>query len=535
MAESAVARKEPGDAWLAGRLVKAEIDSVLVMEDRAQVTRAVELELEAGKQRLCVSPVTPLLADRTLRCNVRALDGEGGPAARALDFQVRRRYLVRAARPDQEQELTRDIESLADEYRSIYDQARSALREHALVGLALQAQAARMQSRLVVGPFDPSWADEIRSAFDRQAAISDQLLAAGLDQQDRQARLERLVQERALALQPVSDYQAGLEVELELPRRGRYRIELEYQVPCALWRPSYAAELAGTDRVRWRSAGMVWQATGEDWQAVELSFSTDRPTLGAELPLLEDDSLSSREKSEREKRIIEVSSRDEVIARTSEAPPEQRADTPPGLDDGGEARTYRVPKRVDVPSDGRPHRLDFDAWESEADCELVCMPEKAGFVFLRSLQKMPAALPLLAGPVELFRHGGYTGRSQIRYVAPGERFELSWGSEDGLVVLRDVEREYEESGLRKRRHHRFEVTVYLANFTGEPQGIRLLERVPVSEIEQVAVELSDKSTPGFDRSDQGLVTWKLDLAPDAERKVRLAFEVSMPQKVVWSG
>jgi uncharacterized protein (TIGR02231 family) len=145
-------------------------------------------------------------------------------------------------------------------------------------------------------------------------------------------------------------------------------------------------------------------------------------------------------------------------------------------------------------------------------------------------------MPLLAGPVALIRDGGYIGRSDIRYVAPRERFALSWGSEDGLVVLRDVAREYEETGLRKTRHHKFDLQIYLANQTGEAQRLRVRERVPVSEIEKVDVELdAQKTTGGFTRDEHGIVSWQVDLAAGQDRKLNLAFEVRMPQDVVWHG
>lgn len=71
----------------------------------------------------------------------------------------------------------------------------------------------------------------------------------------------------------------------------------------------------------------------------------------------------------------------------------ETSDTQPGLDDGGEARTYEVPERVDVPSDGRPHRIEFETWEVDTETELLCVPEKRRFVFLRSLQANPSSMP----------------------------------------------------------------------------------------------------------------------------------------------
>ena len=47
--------------------------------------------------------------------------------------------------------------------------------------------------------------------------------------------------------------------------------------------------------------------------------------------------------------------------------------------------------------------------------------------------------------------------------------------------------------------------------------------------------IADKSTAGFEKDDQGLLTWQIELADGEEKTVKLAFEVGMPSKVIWDG
>ena len=76
----------------------APVEAVLVLEDRAHVTRALTLELAAGQHRLQAGPVTPLAVERSLRCRVRPTTG-AGPEGRLLDLELAREYRVRARRP----------------------------------------------------------------------------------------------------------------------------------------------------------------------------------------------------------------------------------------------------------------------------------------------------------------------------------------------------------------------------------------------------------------------------------------------------
>jgi len=521
--------------------VEAPVDEVLLMEDRAQVTRAATVELPSGRRTLRLADITPLVADRTVRCRVARV-GTGSPAgdgARLMDLHVLRRYRVRTSRPEKEQEITKAIEGLVGEYLGIYDRASARFRERGVVEQATGAMGRHISDRLVVGPFDEKWAEDVRLLWERRAEVERAILDDQWKLDDEMRRIRRLEEERRQALQPVAEYCSEIVTELMVAEAGSYRVSWEYHVPCALWRPDYVAELAGQSAaasVRWQSAGAVWQNTGEDWPSVTLRFSTARPSLGAALPLLADDVLQAREKTVEEKKTIDVVSRDEEIAHTATAPQEKKSDTPPGLDDGGETRTYTAPVRVSVPADGRFHRVPFEEWTAPAECDSVCTPEKARFVFLRSMQTNASRLPLLAGPVTLVRNGGFSGRSQISFVAQGERFGLSWGSDDDLTVLRDVTKKQDEVGLRKQHLYRYEVRVVLFNYSESSRTVKLTERVPVSEIDQVEVALErEKTSAGFQMDAQGLVTWTLDIAPGLEKRIDLAYSVKMPSNVSWEG
>jgi len=143
-----------------------------------------------------------------------------------------------------------------------------------------------------------------------------------------------------------------------------------------------------------------------------------------------------------------------------------------------------------------------------------------------------APFPLLPGAVDAFRQTGFLGRQPLERVAQGAPFELTFGIEEGLRVERQVVEEVaRDSGFfgGKRRFnyaYRFEV----ANYRKGPEELEVAEHVPVSELEDVKVELdTKKTTAGYalDATD-GIATWKLKLAPAEKRTVDLVFHVDVP-------
>ncbi|MCZ6602931.1 MAG: mucoidy inhibitor MuiA family protein [Planctomycetota bacterium] len=520
-----------GQTDLMGMEVAAPLDAVLVLEDRAQVTRRGKVTLKSGEHTLLVRDVTPLIVDRSVR--IRFAEKSAGSFR---DQQVRRSYVVRAERPEKEKEITAAIEAKVEEFRAENDRAWAIFREREMVGHANDVLKSNVGDLLGIGRFESRWKSDLDQLWSRRESVETELLDSGWAQDNRALEIRRLEEERLGVLQPATEYRASIVTKVAVPEDGEYTLIWDYSVPCALWRPQYTAELGEGDKpvVRWQSTGCVWQRTGEDWEGVELTFSTARPTLGATPPVLRDEVLEKRTKTEEEKKTIDVVSRDVEIADTRSATAAASIETPPGLDDGGEVRSYTASRRVDVPSDGRPHRIEFESWEADTDPEYACVPDQAPFVFLRSMQTNPSALPLLAGPVTLIRGGGFTGRSRIGYVAPQEAFALSWGSEDGIIVRGEGTRQHRTEGLRKQRVHSCTTRVHMSNQTDHRRRIRLVLRVPVSEIKQVEIEINrPNSTSGFEVDDQGRVTWMLDLDKAENKRIKLLFTVRMPNHVRW--
>ncbi|MBL8933446.1 MAG: DUF4139 domain-containing protein, partial [Archangium sp.] len=112
-------------------------------------------------------------------------------------------------------------------------------------------------------------------------------------------------------------------------------------------------------------------------------------------------------------------------------------------------------------------------------------------------------------------------------VAPGEDFQLSFGPDEALRVAR-AEREQEaESHVDKWKTMSQSVWLYFSNVGDEKRTVEVKERMPVSEIEQVKIELGIKRTsPKPDVDKNGFLTWTLELEPHSQAQVRFAYDVS---------
>ena len=95
------------------------------------------------------------------------------------------------------------------------------------------------------------------------------------------------------------------------------------------------------------------------------------------------------------------------------------------------------------------------------------------------------------------------------------------------------------------------VRLYLSNLSGQPRTLTVIERIPVSELEDVDIELLPRArrvdakadsdadddhayeptTPPSSRDDDGFVRFELTLPPSSTRTLTLAWRLKAPSKV----
>lgn len=498
---------------------RSRVAAVTVLQDRAQVTRTAEADLPAGSARLRLDDVAPVLVDGTLTA---VADGATVHDARV----VRRRIAVDADQPA-------DVAVLDDRIAVLTEQHRTLAARVEIDGEAVAAAAEAARLTMADLAEDSIWgrldSDTWRAARERVDAAEAARRHASADTHDALARaseeLEDLRARRAALDHPATGIVASVLLDVT-GDGGPVAVTLTYVVPSALWRPAHRAHLGG-GTVTVHTDAVVWQRTGEAWRDVEVACSTAQPSLGASPPPLVTDRVVARRSSG-----IAVEAREEDV-QTTGLGGAATLDEVPAVDDGGEVRVLRPAARVTVASDGLPHRLPVATATAAATASLVAVPELAEAVVLRTEQVHPGPGPLLAGPVELVRDHGAAGRTSTRFIAPGERWALAWGPEPDLRVTREAHEVAEApSGLTGRQTTRRTVTVRLSNLGPAERLVEVTERVPVSEVDEVVVEVDRRATaPAAQADADGFVRWLVRLAGHGHAELRLAYTVTRTRSV----
>jgi uncharacterized protein (TIGR02231 family) len=190
-----------------------------------------------------------------------------------------------------------------------------------------------------------------------------------------------------------------------------------------------------------------------------------------------------------------------------------------------------VPERATVPGDGSAQRLFVASHKLKAAFGLRSAPRQQPFVFRVAELKNQAPFPLLAGELAAFRGSSLVARYPLKRVAEGAVFHLTFGIDDALrvkrVVIDELKRDAGLFNTKKRFSYayRFE----LGNWGKGSVEVEVWESLPVSEVDDVAVTVTERTTPGYQLgAADGIAKWKVKLGPGEQKNVELAYKVDVP-------
>jgi uncharacterized protein (TIGR02231 family) len=524
-------------------VVDAPIVSVTVYPDLARVTRRGSVTLEPGRHRVFIEPLPLGLAADSIR-----VGGQG--AATVLGVDAVRRSHSRPPDPNlaAAQERRR---SVAGEIAAL-DDAATVLQRHIdfLVGLG-QRSSVSLARAVASGEKDPAAVATLAAALDEQlTAVYARRREITVRQQvcvDDLAAIDRMLAQPESAVVP--DRMAAA-IDLAAHEAGTVQLELSYMVGGAGWKSVYDIRVDG-ERLALTWFGMVTQHTGEDWPEGELLLSTARPSGTATVPELDPWYLDRYQPAPAPVPYPPAMAYGSPMAAAPARPPvsgsapgSARAAVPAPpireatatVERGVSASTYRTTRAVAVPADGTAHRATVAAIVLDAKLDYVTAPVTTPEAHLRATVVNRSAHTLLPGPASVFSGGMFVGRTTLDLWAPGEEVELALGVDDRIRVERTlVGRRATKATLGSTRRREVEYRTVVTNHTPGPARVTVLDQLPVSRDESIAVRELHLHPAPHDRTELGQLTWRFELPPGGVAEVLLGLRVELARGVEVAG
>lgn len=524
-------------------ILEAPIVAVTVFPDRARVTRRGTVHLDAGPAGGAGAERRVVLGDLPLALLPDSVRVAGTGPATVLGVDVTHRHRPRttdevaAGLVERLREARGRLAALEDE------DAVAAERLEFLAGLARRATRS-FAGALASGDSDP---DRVAALADALSAQQAEVRRARRDLVDRRTRtqeeigaLERELAGRSEQREPD---RLAVVVTLAVETEADVDLELSYLVHGAGWRSAYDLRLDG-DALTVTWFGLVTQHTAEDWPECDLLLSTARPSGSLEVPELDPWFLDRVRPVPPPVPMMAYDAAMEAEAFGMPAPMQARGvmakaeirESVATLEQGATAATYRPARPVAVPADGTAHRATVAVERMLGRHDYVTAPVRAAEAHLRAtvVNTSPHTLP--AGQAAVFHGAEFVGSTRLDVWAPGEEIELALGVDDRVRVERElVRRGAGKAVLGDTRRRESEHRITVTNHTPDEIRVTVLDQLPVSRDEGILVKERRLEPPPAERTEMGLVTWVLDLAPGASREVHLGVRVELARGVELAG
>ncbi|KPP86420.1 MAG: hypothetical protein HLUCCO07_06545 [Rhodobacteraceae bacterium HLUCCO07] len=512
----------------------SRVSEVTLFPQGARVTRAVPFEAPAGVHELRLIDLPRGTPMESLRIGVTG--ARMGAVSTREDFVP--------PRPDDESDAVR---AARDEVARLEEAVRAKSDEAAAIRAAGEAADTRIAFLRQLGQGDALsgvGADTLREVARmvgeetlaaRQAALAAEGEARAVDREVEALERELETARQALAaLVPESGSRNLVTVGITAQDATEGTLEITYFHPDAGWSPVYDAYLdMEAGEITLGRGALVHQETGENWQEVALSLSTNQPSgsvepgeLWPELRRIGDpEEIGPLVRSQKEAESGAMADMPAAEAMVTE----DRAET----EIGRFSVTYSYEGALDLASGADQSRLALDDLTLAAEVIALAVPRRDETAFLvAEFTNTSGEMILPSVATQLFRDGDYLGETRGRMIPAGGKARLGFGPIEGLRLKRLAERVEGDRGILSRSTRLAErVRIEAENLTGEDWRLRLLDQVPYSEQEELVITWNAQPRPQEEDVDdrKGVLGWQIEVGAGETREIELNYSLEWPE------
>jgi uncharacterized protein (TIGR02231 family) len=543
---------QPLSAHAADVSATSTVDAVTVFLSGAEVARLAKVKLDKGEHTIVIGDVPASAIPGSIR-----VEGKATGKIEIGSVDTARKFLQREesqAADGKRKALEDQIEQLKDQKAGIESEAQAAATQKKLIAnlaeLPKRPQAGEAPGTATAGE---DW-QKILSLIPQATSDAGKL---ALDAQQKIRALDRNIKDlrnQLASLAPAKTEQTEVRVYVFAQTPVDADLTIHYQVPNAYWAPIYDARLqTGTKteppKLTLARRAAISQRSGEDWTGVSLQLSTARPSDGASAPALDTQFVDYEQPPKpvaaaapaanlefaKRDRAADSRALGDTLAAAAPAPEadaEPTEETVAKLTSAPFEATFEVPGRTTVAGNGDVKRVLLMSEEIEPTLSSRSAPKLDANAYLYAKIKIAKGTPLLPGHVYLFRDGTFVGAGDMPLLPPGEEHNLGFGVDDQVKVKHVVlEEKRGESGLISTSHvdsRNFRVNV--KNLHERSIDVTILDRIPVSQNDEIKVEYTGRATPTTQNVDdrRGVIAFEAKLDPDEEKILEYGYRISWP-------
>jgi uncharacterized protein (TIGR02231 family) len=514
-------------AALATINVQSKIDSVIIFSDRAVIIRKADITLTSS-EKLKFPDLSGMIDDNTVRIKAEGL--------KIGEVQVQHGYIEK---PSGRVKILQDsIDLLEDKSRTFDNDLKVLDAKETFLNSVKLGSPEIISKDLENGRVAPdAWRQALSFMADELTKVKTQQLAISHQKDDNQKILTALHKELS-DIQAILENRKDIVVDVDANTTATFSIELSYVIPYAVsWSPYYELRAdPSTGKVEIDYFAKISQRTAEDWNQVKVILSTAAPALAGIAPEPYPWYVSLEEM--RPMSSGRMSMMDAGAQYAPTVPLESKAEIEVPRVETGISLQYVIPGHISLKSGEPSKKIALYQGKIPAEFEFFTLPKVQEIAYLKGKLKNSTDYVFLGGEANTYVGGEFTGKTSIMTIAPEESTEISFGTDERVIIKRELIKTFVSSSgfLSRKEKKEFVYQTTIENFHSREINIKLVEQIPVSQNKDVEVKVTKIEPTGYDENkDMGTFTWQPKLNPSQKFVVNMNYYVEYPKGKIVTG
>ena len=191
--------------------------------------------------------------------------------------------------------------------------------------------------------------------------------------------------------------------------------------------------------------------------------------------------------------------------------------------------SFDIDLPYDIPNNGKEQTVSLKDFNVPAFYTYYAAPKADRDAYLLAEVAEWEKLNLLPGEANIIFEGTYVGKSFIDPNSTSDTLNLTLGKDKRVVVKKEKLADFSSVkflGNAKKQVFTYEITV--RNNKKERLQMLLKDQVPLSTNKEIEIEVLEISAASLN-PDNGVLTWKLDLAAGETKRFRISYSVKYPK------
>lgn len=325
-------------------------------------------------------------------------------------------------------------------------------------------------------------------------------------------------------------------VTLKANDYAKGKLDISYLVSQAGWIPIYdlRSEIAN-GKVNLNYKAQVFQNTGNDWEDVPLSISTNNPYQNKTKPTLHpwyidyhlygNNGYGRAEQDQLAKKAERLSYSQPMSVNEEISYDAISSDKFVQVVDHVISAEFKIDLPYTIRSNNEQHMVLVKNVDLDAKYKYYTVPKYDAAAYLVAELTKLDELQLVPAKANIFFDGSYIGETYLDPTTMDDTLELSLGKDPNIIVKRTLaQKECKEKIIGTKTERTFAYRIEIKNLKTSNIEIVIQDQIPITQNADIEINADELSKGELDKN-TGIVEWKVPIKTMGNKEIKFSYTV----------